>query len=204
MCDHQHGPATDQLMPSRSPDTRHNFVTQYQHQPGHLTGLLRVAVEPSLDVGVRQVAAISFKNLVKADWEPHGARPGPSTARQHRRRDAVREPRGAAIALGMHPAGRLHDTSSVERLLAWVPLRLPRQVKTTTLMLSRWLRRGPVAAVGPRQGAGEGEPAREHRQVSHRHPPERPSSPTAALLHSPAMICARHRPWLQLRGLFSV
>jgi len=33
-----------------------------------------VAVEPSLDAGIRQVAAISFKNLVKADWEPHGAR----------------------------------------------------------------------------------------------------------------------------------
>ena len=47
---------------------------QYQHQPGHLTGLLRVAVEPSLEPGIRQVAAISFKNLVKADWEPAGVR----------------------------------------------------------------------------------------------------------------------------------
>jgi hypothetical protein len=48
-------------------------AAQYQHQPGHMTGLLRVAVEPSLDMAIRQVAAISFKNLVKADWEPFGA-----------------------------------------------------------------------------------------------------------------------------------
>lgn len=35
--------------------------------------LLRVAVEDSLDVGIRQVAAISFKNLVRKDWDPQGA-----------------------------------------------------------------------------------------------------------------------------------
>ena len=38
--------------------------------------LLRVAVEDSLDVGIRQVAVITFKNAVKKDWDPLGA---PST-----------------------------------------------------------------------------------------------------------------------------
>ena len=35
--------------------------------------LLRVAVEDSLDVGLRQVAAITFKNLVRKEWDPSGA-----------------------------------------------------------------------------------------------------------------------------------
>ena len=34
--------------------------------------LLRVAVEDSLDVGIRQVAAITFKNATRKDWEPLG------------------------------------------------------------------------------------------------------------------------------------
>ena len=42
---------------------------QYQHSPGQLTNLLRVAVEDSVDAAVRQVAAITFKHLVKADWD---------------------------------------------------------------------------------------------------------------------------------------
>lgn len=40
-----------------------------------MTGLLRVAVEESLDPAIRQVAAITFKNLVKKDWDPAGAAP---------------------------------------------------------------------------------------------------------------------------------
>ncbi len=35
--------------------------------------LLRVAVEDSLDVGIRQVAAITFKNATRKDWDPLGA-----------------------------------------------------------------------------------------------------------------------------------
>lgn len=40
--------------------------------PGQLVNLLRVAVEESLDVGIRQVAAITFKNAVRKDWDPIG------------------------------------------------------------------------------------------------------------------------------------
>lgn len=45
---------------------------QHQHAPGQLTNLLRVSVEESVDAAVRQVAAITFKNLVKADWDVRG------------------------------------------------------------------------------------------------------------------------------------
>lgn len=50
-----------------------DFFLQFQHAEGQLVNLLRVAVEDSLDVGIRQVAAISFKNLVRKDWDPQGA-----------------------------------------------------------------------------------------------------------------------------------
>jgi hypothetical protein len=49
---------------------------QFQHSPGQLVNLLRVAVEESVAMGTRQAAAISFKNLVRRDWEGTGA-PGP-------------------------------------------------------------------------------------------------------------------------------
>jgi hypothetical protein len=55
---------------------------QFQHEQGQLVNLLRVAVEDSLDVGLRQVAAITFKNLVKQEWDPSGAGPA-SYARQY-------------------------------------------------------------------------------------------------------------------------
>ena len=45
---------------------------QFQHVPGQLVNLLRVAVEDSLDVGIRQVAAITFKNATRKDWDPLG------------------------------------------------------------------------------------------------------------------------------------
>lgn len=34
--------------------------------------LLRVAMEDSLDVAIRQVAAITFKNATRKDWDPIG------------------------------------------------------------------------------------------------------------------------------------
>lgn len=46
------------------------FLLQHAHLPGQLTNLLRVAVEGTLDVSVRQVAAITLKNLVKTRWDP--------------------------------------------------------------------------------------------------------------------------------------
>ena len=45
---------------------------QFKHVLGQLTALLRVALEPSLDLTLRQVAAITFKNLVKTDWDRQG------------------------------------------------------------------------------------------------------------------------------------
>lgn len=42
---------------------------QVAHDTGHLSNLLRMTVEESADLAVRQVAAISLKNLVKNDWE---------------------------------------------------------------------------------------------------------------------------------------
>ena len=48
---------------------------QVQHAPGTLTNLLRVAVEGSLPVEVRQQAAIQIKNVSKRAWEATGGQP---------------------------------------------------------------------------------------------------------------------------------
>ena len=50
---------------------------QFQHVQGQLVNLLRVAVEDSMDLGLRQIAAITFKNLVRKDWDPSGAARNP-------------------------------------------------------------------------------------------------------------------------------
>lgn len=47
---------------------------QHKHARGQVANLLRVALEEGVSPAVRQVAAISFKNLVKRDWEVEGAR----------------------------------------------------------------------------------------------------------------------------------
>ncbi|KAL4855989.1 Importin beta-like SAD2 [Chlorella vulgaris] len=44
-------------------------LEQSKHARGQVVSLLRVALEDSVDPAVRQVAAISFKNLVKRDWD---------------------------------------------------------------------------------------------------------------------------------------
>lgn len=44
---------------------------QAKHARGQVVNLLRVALEDSVDPSVRQVAAISFKNLVRRDWAPN-------------------------------------------------------------------------------------------------------------------------------------
>lgn len=44
--------------------------SQHEAAPGQVVNLLRVAAEPSVDLGVRQVAAISFKNIAKRNWVP--------------------------------------------------------------------------------------------------------------------------------------
>eukprot|EP00891_Asterochloris_glomerata_P009638 jgi/Astpho2/9638/fgenesh1_pm.00146_%23_24_t len=50
-------------------------LAQVQHAPGTLTNLLRVAVEGSLPVEVRQQAAIQVKNVSKRAWEATGDEP---------------------------------------------------------------------------------------------------------------------------------
>jgi hypothetical protein len=56
----------------------HNAATTTQQHPspqhegdrGHAVNLLRVAAEPTVDVGVRHMAAIAFKNAAKRRWDP--------------------------------------------------------------------------------------------------------------------------------------
>ena len=45
---------------------------QHKHARGQIINLLRVALEDSVDPAIRQVAAISFKNAAKRDWEGEG------------------------------------------------------------------------------------------------------------------------------------
>ena len=40
---------------------------------GGLVNILRVALEDGMDPSVRQIAAITFKNAVRRDWEHKGA-----------------------------------------------------------------------------------------------------------------------------------
>jgi hypothetical protein len=42
---------------------------QNELSKGHIVNLLRVAAEESVDPAVRQVAAITFKNTAKRNWE---------------------------------------------------------------------------------------------------------------------------------------
>ena len=57
-----------------SPTLTIDMGAQFQHSPGQLVNLLRVAVTDEVDMGTRQAAAISFKNLVRKDWEGTGVR----------------------------------------------------------------------------------------------------------------------------------
>ncbi|PSC72993.1 importin beta-like SAD2 [Micractinium conductrix] len=50
-------------------------LNQSKHARGQVVNLLRVALEDSVDPAVRQVAAISFKNLVKRDWAAEEGKP---------------------------------------------------------------------------------------------------------------------------------
>lgn len=44
------------------------FVAQYQHVQGHLVGLLQITVATHVDLSIRQVASIYFKNVTARDW----------------------------------------------------------------------------------------------------------------------------------------
>lgn len=45
-------------------------VVQYQHVQGHLVGLLQIIVATHVDLSIRQVASIYFKNVTARDWMP--------------------------------------------------------------------------------------------------------------------------------------
>lgn len=50
-----------------------NFISagvQYQHVQGHLVGLLQIIVATHVDLSIRQVASIYFKNVTARDWLP--------------------------------------------------------------------------------------------------------------------------------------
>lgn len=49
-------------------------IHQHDGSRGQIVNLLRVAAEQSVAMGVRQVAAISFKNIARRDWEPKEGR----------------------------------------------------------------------------------------------------------------------------------
>ncbi|XP_051118176.1 importin beta-like SAD2 [Andrographis paniculata] len=46
-------------------------LNQIEHAPGHLVRLLQIIVQKNLDMAVRQVASISFKNFIAKNWAPH-------------------------------------------------------------------------------------------------------------------------------------
>jgi hypothetical protein len=50
---------------------------QYQHAPGQVVGLLRLALEPAADAALRQTAAIAFKNAARRGWEGREGAPSP-------------------------------------------------------------------------------------------------------------------------------
>lgn len=43
-------------------------LNQFQHAPGHIVGLLQLVVTTNVDLAVRQVASIQFKNFVGRHW----------------------------------------------------------------------------------------------------------------------------------------
>ncbi|KAG0567157.1 hypothetical protein KC19_7G115500 [Ceratodon purpureus] len=45
-------------------------LNQYQHVQGHLVGLLQIIVATHVDLSIRQVASIYFKNVTARDWMP--------------------------------------------------------------------------------------------------------------------------------------
>ncbi|XP_017418341.1 importin beta-like SAD2 isoform X2 [Vigna angularis] len=58
---------------SPNPDERkaaEESLNQFQHAPQHLVRLLQIIVDNNVDMGVRQVASIHFKNFIAKNWSP--------------------------------------------------------------------------------------------------------------------------------------
>jgi hypothetical protein len=60
------------MLPATQQQQQQRQQPPFQHETsrGQLVNLLRVAAEPSVDLGVRQVACITFKQTAKRHWEP--------------------------------------------------------------------------------------------------------------------------------------
>lgn len=61
------------LQQALSPNTEErshaeNQLKQFQHAPGYVVGLLQIVVTTNIDISVRQVASIQFKNFVGRHW----------------------------------------------------------------------------------------------------------------------------------------
>lgn len=54
---------------SRERSAAEEVLKQYETSKGQVANLLRVAAETNIDPAIRQFAAISFKNIVKRNWE---------------------------------------------------------------------------------------------------------------------------------------
>ncbi|XP_014497675.1 importin beta-like SAD2 [Vigna radiata var. radiata] len=58
---------------SPNPDERkaaEESLNQFQYTPQHLVRLLQIIVDNNVDMGVRQVASIHFKNFIAKNWSP--------------------------------------------------------------------------------------------------------------------------------------
>ncbi|KHN13833.1 Putative importin-7 like [Glycine soja] len=58
---------------SPNPDERkaaEQGLNQFQYAPQHLVRLLQIIVDNNVDMGVRQVASIHFKNFIAKNWSP--------------------------------------------------------------------------------------------------------------------------------------
>ncbi|CAA7396144.1 unnamed protein product [Spirodela intermedia] len=77
---------------SQNPEERkaaEESLNQFQYTPQHLVRLLQIVVNGNLDLAVRQVASINFKNFVAKNWSPN--EPGESPKISTSDKDIVRE-----------------------------------------------------------------------------------------------------------------
>ncbi|CAA6659826.1 unnamed protein product [Spirodela intermedia] len=124
---------------SQNPEERkaaEESLNQFQYTPQHLVRLLQIVVNGNLDLAVRQVASINFKNFVAKNWSPN--EPGESPKISTSDKDIVREniltfitqvPPLLRVQLGEclknHNSSRL--SRAVAGLLHWIKCNLQMQ-----------------------------------------------------------------------------
>ncbi|KAG6549125.1 hypothetical protein Mapa_009351 [Marchantia paleacea] len=98
-----------QLALSTNPEERkagEERLNQFQHAPGHLVGLLQIIVANNVDLSIRQVASIYFKNVSAREWTPRKPEsPGVSdgdkaTVREHLLEAIIHAPPIIRVQLG--------------------------------------------------------------------------------------------------------